>query len=362
MTPVSEWYGQWRYLGNRLIRHLFSLYRWVVMVRTIEPGAVAGHFQTPAGEALHLRQATRNDYPALIEAYPAEFSGHLTGSLKARLLMSRADSGIPCFIAINEAGRLCGATWCPPRQDPMLVMALGEQASDRAFEMMNTFVTPDCRSQGIGRVLRRYALDAMARQGYRCVVSYIWYSRPQSLAMNFATGSTLLGEKRQVSLLGWRKRFYSHRVDLSRIGFPALPPLLILAPAGSQRRSLAQCFRRWGIRVRAMDLSTGSGAARCQRMLEQGPHDRPVLLCCDEPQRHLAEALTRGAAMTPVFMESGDLAGEQRLSGPGDTPRWHEHWLTLEQRGQGVLGYWYLSQLGLANQITLWKNTDGTAS
>lgn len=352
MTVFREWQGRLQYLGNRLIRHLFSIIRWVAMIRTIEPGNEPDHVRVSERQTLSLRQAQKEDFPALLAAYPEEFSGHLNEALKKRLLMSRIDSDIPCFIAVNPAGQVCAGTWCLPRKDPIVSLSLGDSAGEGVLEIMNTFVVPSCRGQGLGQALRRYALSQMAGKGYRRVVSYIWYSRRQSIAMNFATGSSLLGEKSQISLLGWRGVFYRHRVNLARLPLSQKPGVLLVGDRGPLRRNLRRCFRQWGISIRVVNLSqlrSRTRLSRTLRQLEENTGSVPLVFCMDCKQRKQAETLIAESSLQATFPENL-------------TDRFcAEDMLVREQQECGVVGAWYLSALGFPDRLMLWSRNETMA-
>lgn len=350
-------FGKLRCYANRSVRHLFSVYHWVVLIKRLEMLTAPSEFATPYGERIIFREATASDCTALIDAYPDEFSSYLTPELIKKRILGRQTQGVPCFLALNSDNRICGATWCPPYRDEVLKIAgIG---ADRVFEMMNTFVVSRYRAQGVGGALRRFALNKMTNKGYRAVISFVWYSRQESLAMNFATGSQLLGEKRQLTILGWRTISYGHRVDLSRLPLPQKPGVLVAGQSRLHRRSVGRCFRRWGLKVIEFDTSSEKKRGKLKRYLEETKScciNLPLLFCYDSVSRELLEKIEVESKPERILpFQNSDLPTAIEVVSGNHVLA--EAICDLDGQRIGLPGLLYLIGLGRPELIRLWSFT-----
>lgn len=350
--------GDLGYFANRALRHLFSIYHWVVMVKPLEPSVVPSEFASANGEAIMLREAVDADLQALTDTYPEEFSGHLTPELISKQLRGRQHQEVPCFVALNRHCEVCGATWCPPNRDAVIRHA--GISDDKLFEMMNTFVVVEYRGQGIGGALRHFALNEMAKKGYKAVISYVWYSRQESLAMNFATGSRLLAEKRQITILGWRKVTYRHRINLSRLPLPQKPGVLVIGEPESSRGEVAGLFRRWGIAAVAVpgtEFNEESEFSRCAKRLTEQAGCKPLLFCCESMSRERFHGSRSHSSVISGILpcqwedvvDTCNISPAELSGGFGDDLR------TLDHQGIGLHASLYLNAIGSHDLLMLWK-------
>lgn len=256
------------YVINRAPRHLFSFYRWVFFVRPLTSEEVMP-VQREAMQSVSFRLATDDDYQGVITAYPPELGRHLPEHRKRRELEDRRSAGERCFVAVDEHGTILGATWCRRSSHSLLerMPVVGEQP---VFEMTNTFVVAECRGRGVGRALRRYALRSMREAGFGAVVSFVWYSRRASLAMNFATGSRIVGEKTQLSLLGWRQQRFGTSIRVDKLPLGELPVLRLTGGHRADRRILKKWCRHSGVPVvlASPGWDCESGCSGTERVLD----------------------------------------------------------------------------------------------
>jgi|GEM_PF-1996230 len=356
--------GYFRFVLNRGVRHLFSVFRWVILFKPIEPTNASEYYQVEAGDLVSFRKAEPEDYLALIDVYPDEFAGHLPDSLKRAQLLGRSAAKTPCFVAVSTTGALCGATWCPRNKDPVLGLS-GAARDYRVFEMMNTFVVAAYRGKGVGRGLRRFALAEMARRGYTAVISYVWYSRRESLAMNFATGSRILAEKCQVSVMGWRRVYFKHTLALPRLPLAEIPAVVLLGQSKVVVKKVAACFRQWGVKAVFpcifSDKENGMTLVNRLSSLERKFGVEPIVLCCDQASREWVSLLNHEMEKPRRI-----ISDVRELPFPDDIREslaiYPDHsmgelLLKMESEQVGLVGFLYLYAIGCHDLVTLWQPT-----
>ncbi len=171
---------------------------WLV-AKEWDPQADAGPIEVPD---ITLREATRQDVPAIVEAWPPEF-GELASD-RAQLnevLLSRFDMGIPAYVALHE-GEVWAGLWCKPwpleRVLPPSRRGLG------SYEFFNIFTVPASRGRGLAVKLVQFAMIEMAGRGKRMAVSRIMDERQPSLIMHDKVGFERLGMLTSGRIVGRR--------------------------------------------------------------------------------------------------------------------------------------------------------------
>lgn len=293
------------YLWSRTLRHLFSVHRWVVLIKPVV-SATAIESVLRAPDTVRCRKANSDDYSRIITAYPPEFSVGLPENIKRKRLLARSKQNIPCFLAESESGELLGATWCFPYSDSSALKAT-PHASTKVFEMVNTFVLAKHRNRGIAQQLRRFAVQCMATEGYAAVISFVWYSRAASLKMNLATGSKVLGEKKLMVIAGTRIERIKPDFQLHRLPVDASATLLLIASTpGPALSRLIRLFKNYGIRVHPMVLE--------RQVASRGRSGRPVSSSADASNvRAILQSLAHTAQSKPLLM-CIDREAEQRVA------------------------------------------------
>ncbi|MCR8915819.1 GNAT family N-acetyltransferase [Marinobacter panjinensis] len=249
-----------RYYIGKIVRNIFSIYKWVVFIKPIGDQAFCDPGKAVSQKAnIWFRMASSSDYEALVKIYPREFSGTWPEKVKRQKLFARRKRNTPCFL-IGEGEEVLGATWCIPVKE--IPNYLFGEIQGECFEMVNTFVTPKARKRGLGQALRLFAISCMAEKGFRNAISYVWYSRRDSLKMNLQSGSLLVAEKRQTTVLGRQMKMFTPYIRLDKLPLACgMPTLVLLGYDFGRLKGIARAFSKFGISVKPVVLR--ASAHRC---------------------------------------------------------------------------------------------------
>ncbi len=163
--------GVLRRIGNRVPwlrpwkRLLFGYtVRFLLSSRALTDDDIREAPATDFGD-LTFRTGTQADVPDLCATWPPEFEPMPVQRL-AEVFRQRLRSSVPCVVACRH-GHVVGATWIMPRQGLLAEIDLPD--GDSMCELRNTHLAPEVRGRGGGTMLRRHAIHAAARLGFKRV-------------------------------------------------------------------------------------------------------------------------------------------------------------------------------------------------
>lgn len=254
-------YLYFNYFLVRVLRNIFSVYKWVVFIKPIPNEAIVeGRKIDSSSKDVWCRQATESDYAVLINIYPAEFSKNWPSEIKRKKLLERSKRNIHCFL-VGQENEILGATWCAPVKE--IPNNLFGEIQGECFEMVNTFVVPKARKRGLGQALRLFAISCMAEKGFRNAISYVWYSRSDSIKMNLQSGSLLVAEKRQTTVLGRQMKVFTPYVRLDKLPLASgIPMLVLLGYDPGRLKDIAKAFKKFGVSVKLVALRSSASVHR----------------------------------------------------------------------------------------------------
>ncbi len=150
---------------------------------------------------LFFRDACRQDIEKIAAVWPPEFAPMADNQKKLlKLLQSRFDRNIPCFIAC-ERNAVVGVVWCLPWHYDKCLSA--GRRNQPAYEICNIFTAPQARGKGVAEKLLFFALHQMAKAGKTVAYSRILPERTSSIKLHEKLGFQTLGLLTSGSFLGW---------------------------------------------------------------------------------------------------------------------------------------------------------------
>ena len=148
-----------------------------------------------------FRDAGREDIEKIAAVWPPEFASIADTQKKLlKLLQSRFDRNIPCFIAC-EGNAVVGAVWCLPwHYDKCLSV---DRRNQPAYEICNIFTAPQSRGKGLAEELLYFAMEQMSKAGKTVAYSRILPERTSSIRLHEKSGFQTLGFLTLGSFFGW---------------------------------------------------------------------------------------------------------------------------------------------------------------
>jgi len=152
--------------------------------------------QVQCGSKMHIRPATRDDLPGILEIYnDAVLNTTATYDYEPRTLEQRAQwfeerqrDGYPIFVAVNEAGRVVG--WS----------ALNPFHARKGYQFTSensVYVAADMRGRGLGKLLLAPLIEGAKQRGLHAIIAAIDADNEASIRLHAAFGFEKVGHFKQ---------------------------------------------------------------------------------------------------------------------------------------------------------------------